>query len=472
MQVVIGGIFFGVVLAWFAVPFITVPLALVSVPVGVYGGLLIVVVSYLHVLVGEDVVGPGELRADRPARAPHRHWDPAWPSYLMVQLDRDMTASLSMSCDMLMAGAGVSWRYLRRDEARFVVLASFSVLLAAVPLVLSVVVGVFAGWAAIGILLELLLFGPRLIGLAMIAFLRSRDWAVRWWRGAAATCPKCGWVAELPAFHCDGSRCREVHRDIRPGRLGILWRTCDCGQRLPTTVLRAAKLLPPSCPQCDQLLPPQAGTLPDARIVLSGLVGEGKSALVRSAVLALTPDGDPESFGAPDSARVTTLHFDGRRFVHLIEMDGEVLTEAADAERLWRLGTARRHLLVLDAKLLFEHPEDMAELDSGLMGLQLPYQRLIEQMNRHGGRPSRCSLAIVVSMVDGSRINGRVETSDAVRAKLCAGGLKNLVLAAERDFGVVRYFWVRCEPDAAGGTDVAAPFEWLLARHGHGVGTA
>ena len=44
---------------------------------------------------------------------------------------------------------------------------------------------------------------------------------------AEASCPHCYQVMPRPAYRCPG--CSKAHRDLRPGRLGLLARRCDCG---------------------------------------------------------------------------------------------------------------------------------------------------------------------------------------------------------------------------------------------------
>ena len=70
-----------------------------------------------------------------------------------------------------------------------------------------------------------------------------------------AACMQCFHVTPWPAYQCPA--CAAWHRDIRPGKLGLILRRCQCGRRLPTMPLRAAWRLQAICQHegCGQPLP-------------------------------------------------------------------------------------------------------------------------------------------------------------------------------------------------------------------------
>src|SRR5205085_9317640 len=80
----------------------------------------------------------------------------------------------------------------------------------------------------------------------------------------------------------DVPMCGIIHRDLRPGRLGVWNRRCQCGTPLPTTVRRAAAAatLTSVCSNCSRPLYERAGLAQDARIALSGGPGVGKTQLL------------------------------------------------------------------------------------------------------------------------------------------------------------------------------------------------
>ena len=78
---------------------------------------------------------------------------------------------------------------------------------------------------------------------------RSCAAAERWRRGrmrTQAACMRCFHVTPWPAYQCPS--CRRPHHDVRPGRLGLLIRRCQCGRHLPTMASRAGWRLDPAVP--------------------------------------------------------------------------------------------------------------------------------------------------------------------------------------------------------------------------------
>ena len=92
---------------------------------------------------------------------------------------------------------------------------------------------------------------------------------------AEASCPHCYHVMPRPAYRCPG--CAKLHRDLRPGRLGLFARRCDCGTLLPTMVLRAAWRLSAVCQKCTKPLRAGSGALRDVRIPIFGDTSAGKT---------------------------------------------------------------------------------------------------------------------------------------------------------------------------------------------------
>ena len=92
---------------------------------------------------------------------------------------------------------------------------------------------------------------------------------------AEASCPHCYHVMPWPAYRCPA--CSKLHRDLRPGQLGLFARRCDCGTLLPTMVLRAAWRLPAVCQKCAKPLRAGSGALRDIRILIFGDTSAGKT---------------------------------------------------------------------------------------------------------------------------------------------------------------------------------------------------
>lgn len=510
------------VACWLALVYVSVPLTLVAVATGLSVGAVLAAVGYLRVFVGiedERVLIKPASTVPRGSSAPYPYWDNAWPGYLTGQLERDIVVALGWPRRQV-------WTLWRRAgewaRPRGIALAvAVPVVPPPVGFLVAVTAGAYGAWLAFAAASEVVAVVPRLARWAAIAALRVSDTSVRWWHGAAATCPSCRGVTRLPAYRCRSPRCDGIHRDLRPGRLGIWSRRCHCDSgRLPTTVLRAAPAMTPVCPACGYLLHERAGAAPDARIAVSGGPAVGKTQLLMSAMAKMTEGAaPPPAWESADEYSTIWLH-DARelmaqwprrepaptaelvlltlrggvpprqRYVHFIDLGGQYFMTAANDPALRHLGMTCRHLLVLDPTTIPSVHErfDPAALirgqadgaDSRTAGkeasssaAELPYHVLVSELNRSGARTRRVSLAVVITKADLLAKQGLAPEPDPaqtlshrLRAWLCAAGLRNLVEMAEDDFGNVRYFLVGLGMES---TDPVAPFTWLLNRHRRGV---
>ena len=121
---------------------------------------------------------------------------------------------------------------------------------------------------------------------------------------AEASCPQCYQVMPRPAYRCPG--CSKLHRDLRPGRLGLFARRCDCGTLLPTMVLRAAWRLSAVCQKCAKPLRAGSGTLRDVRIPIFGDTSAGKTRFLYSGLDSLGITSRAQiPLGFPDRSRRT-----------------------------------------------------------------------------------------------------------------------------------------------------------------------
>jgi Double-GTPase 2 len=501
------------VLCWLGLAFVTVPLTFMALAAGLIYGATLTIIGYLRIYRGTEdtrVLSRPDAETPRRPRAPYPRWDDAWPSYLSWQVERDVVAA-------------AAWPRRRASEllAEGTELASSQVqllvgLLPATPALFGffagVAAGTYGGWAVLGAAVEAVLLIPRCARLCAIWALRAGDSSVRWWRGTAMTCPRCRYVAWLPAYRCCNDECIAVHRDLRPGRLGVWLRRCQCGKPLPTTILRAARVLTPTCPNCGEPVHPGAGVTTDVRIVLSGGPAVGKTRLLVRATAEMTRPGPPSAWESADEPTATWLRAmqapaekrpedtpdpaagprlltfcrstRGRQqYFHIADVDGRHFETVTDSPELWQLSTTRRHLLVLDPTVLpavrdrissagssyrgSGEPSDYAWTETGVVNAELPYRLLVAQLNRLGARTRRCSLALVLTRADCLAAHGlgpNGTSAKELREWQRTIGLHNLVAVAEHDFAKVRCFLVG--EDQAGS---AAPFEWLLRQYLRGA---
>lgn len=509
------------VLCWLCLAFITVPLTFLAISAGLLCGAALTIAGYLRIYTGAEDTGvlirPG-AKATRGRHAPYPRWDDGWPSYLSWQVERDFIAAFAWprrQADQFWV-KGKEWAspYVRP------LMGFLPLLPVPVAFLVGVTAGTYGAWAVLAVVVETTMAIPRCLRLSAIWALRAADSSVRWWRGAAPTCPRCRYVTWLPAYRCRGTRpCKNIHRDLRPGRLGVWQRRCQCRDKLPTTVLRAARTLTPICPNCSDPLYKQAGVVPDARIALSGGPAVGKTLLLMLAMDEMTdpsaswpwepaddyttswlggarklvkrlPGGGPDPTAEPGLLTFCRSRGGQRqRYFHVADVAGRHFETGRDNPALWQHGMTRRHLLVLDPTAIplvrdqigasasigwgadGKRP-DLAWTETSMATVELPYRLLVAQLSRLGASSRRCSLALVVTKADILAAHHLApepgtdrSSADGLREWLCGVELHKIVAAAEHDFAEVRYFLV-------GGRrkDSAAVFEWLLSRYARGAG--
>jgi hypothetical protein len=507
---------------WLLLVYMSVPLTLAAVAAGLSVGMILASVGYLRVFGGAEdarVVASPAGTVPRGAAAPFPYWDDVWPGYLTAQLERDIMCALAWPSRKVAAMWGKSREWA--SPRRVVIAVALPVVPPPVGFLIAVTAGAYGAWLMFAAASEAVVVVPRLARWAAITALRAGDSSVRWWRGAAATCPRCRGVTHLPAYRCKSRRCDGIHRDVRPGRLGAWYRICHCGVRLPSTVLRAASVMTPVCPACEYPLHERAGVTPDARIAISGGPATGKTQLLMSAMAEMTDGQEAPAAWEPADEFTTTWLRDARkrmdrwpgrgpaptaelevltlreiashqqRYVHVIDAGGQHFVTAARDPALRYLGTTRRHLLVLDPTTIpsvrdridptvlthgpaEDKDSDIPGADTSSAVTELPYQLLVGHLNRFGARTRCCSLAVVITKADllakqdlGPKADPpRTTTSQALKEWLCAMNLRNLVESADRDFGKVRYFLVGLGVNSA---DPVSPLTWLIKQHRRGA---
>ncbi|WP_019071484.1 TRAFAC clade GTPase domain-containing protein [Streptomyces hokutonensis] len=389
----------------------------------------------------------------------------------------------------------------------------------AVLLAPGVFLGALLGAALATVLLGVsLLFFALLVGLVWLGcatavpVLRGVEYGRTLVHGIRVKCPYPGCYLPVPlAVHrCPG--CRASHGSLRPGRYGVLWHHCACGQRLPTTRLAGRGGLTALCPHCDRVLPETAGS---TRVVHAPLVGgtsSGKTMLMAAMVEGLhawarhgdlrvdyASADDRHTFndlnqelnstgwahattgGQPRALMLTVSRGRRRRLLYLYDPMGE---SVSDAERM-RAQQYLKHTdgVVLVADVLADPkvrgrlgPEDTERAGDARPSPQGPwetYQKLTGELNALTGRRKRLSVATVVTKRD---VLDRLVTLPVPGARvdswLAEIGLGGLVRALGHDFREARYWAVSAR--AATGTGpleseqrrAAEPVLWLLAASG------
>ncbi|ANZ43431.1 hypothetical protein BBK82_40430 [Lentzea guizhouensis] len=492
--------------------FLLLPVLYVLMPVALVAGAVVGFVRYGTTLLGlgsaaPRLVTPDDVVAGRslPAVKGPFSRDRAWPVYPAAQGWVDLVAA-SRSVGLVVKRVWAE--VVRRTKAYGYWWAWVLVIATVFPVVAAFTAGAAAVVASLAALSTVVLVATDLVWGLVSALLRGLDSLVRRLRRATGSCPVCYHVTALPAFPCGG--CGEVHRDLRPGRLGGVWRRCGCGASLPTTVLRAAHRIEPRCPRCAEPLRTGGAVITDIRLPVFGPVSAGKTRLVYAGLVALRDElasaGGELSFVDNDSSAVfadanavitsgqdtvktpaatlphalTARLTRGRKraLLHLFDAAGEFYTDREDNSDLEFLDHAPGLVFVVDPfsvpwvrdQLGSHGAEQVARARPANAHPDAVYQVTARRLRDYGVETRRRNLAMTVVKADllAGLAPGDGLRRGAVRDWLCEAGLDNLVLSAERDFGEVRYFVAASVPGHASGEDMrpSAPFRWLIGKSG------
>ena len=472
---------------------------------GLLLGLVLIVLTVVASLaLRPDVINPAAYRAERMKAHPVQtgaFWpDLAWPFYPVRQMRADLAR--------IEAERRARYRKLWKWPGKPIVW----ILLAPVSVV-AVICLLIAGLTTV--LLEAVFAAVTLIcgGVSVAVFtlavlvLRGLESSWHKLRRAEASCPHCYQVMARPGYRCPG--CSKLHRDLRPGRLGLFTRRCECGTLLPTMVLRAAWRLTAVCQRCAKPLRAGSGTLRDVRIPIVGETSAGKTrflysgldSLIDTASRAQIPFGFPDegsesqasialdiirsgrdtvktSFALPTALTCQVGKGAASTLLHLFDAAGEVYQGAQMQDSLGFLDHGNGLVYVLDPFSIGSVRDRLAGQNSAAIRLahvaagdpETAYGEVVSRLRDNGVDADDQRLAIVISKADLLAMGGLdlPEDSEAIAAWLVEGGVHNLVLSARRDFAEARYFAVAslAAAQASGSYDPGAPLRWLLASRG------
>jgi hypothetical protein len=306
---------------------------------------------------------------------------------------------------------------------------------------------------------------------------RSLDSALLWVRHIRLRCISCFHSLPYPAYLCP--QCKTIHWDIRPGRYGVLRRTCECGKRMPTTLLRGSAKLDALCPYraCQQPLEYRPGEIPEVMLPLFGAKGAGKTLMLWSIDKTLRQSVRVESANTDTAARLRELDVAiaagtpvpatpavspktyvlrlriGRRkrILQLPDPAGELFYDSRRSADLRYLGAASTFILVIDPlsiarfwdNLPSTRRDQLAAHRSEAPHPDLVYQQTAERIAQFGRRHARRRLAIVFSRADlvGREDGPQVGDSAGIRKWATEElGLAGLLRDAELDFQEVTLF--------------------------------
>lgn len=482
-----------------------VMIALIIVGLGILLGLILSGLSLITGLaVRPNLITPSAYRAERVKAKPvvtgQFEPDSGWPFYPLRQVRADLAR---IEADR-QARYKRLWKWPARPFIWFLLLpvsaAAVSCLLVAGLTTLAL--------AALFALVAWICAAVTVVPFAAAAMLlRGAESTWHKTMKTSASCPRCYHVTPWPAYLCPG--CSELHRDVRPGRLGLFARRCECGALLPTMVQRAARRLEAVCQRCKEPLPAGSAALRDVRIPIFGDTSAGKTrflyagldSLIDTTGRARIPFGFPDEESQNQATAALDLIRSGQdtvktsatlptaftcrigkgaraTLVHLFDAAGEYYRGAQLHDSLGFLDHGHGLVYVLDPFSIGSVRDRMAGQNAMSIRLahaaagdpETTYGEVVTRLRDSGVAADGQRLAIVLSKADLLSAGG-IELpgdSEAIADWLMEAGVHNLVLSARRDFAEIRYFAVAslAASQARGSRDPGAPLRWLLTSRG------
>lgn len=114
-------------------------------------------------------------------------------------------------------------------------------------------------------------------------FVTFLDFLLRSFKKISSGCPnpQCQQKFSLPIYICPN--CGAEHTKLKPSKYGIFYRTCQCGNRLPSTFFNGRQKLDCKCPFCGEKIQ-DGGMHVEIWIPVIGGPNSGKTCLVNMAI--------------------------------------------------------------------------------------------------------------------------------------------------------------------------------------------
>lgn len=428
---------------------------------------------------------------------------PAYVHYLSGPAGRDLRriADLTWRETVQVAEKAQAWlkdRFFRPgvDNYRRAVGALIAAGLIAGAVIAALVTAIVAAGA---LLVWGLLF---VLAKGLLYTLRGVDSALSQLRGIKLTCPACHHRVVYPAYDCPNPACTHRHTDVRPGKYGLLRRTCACGERMPTLLVLGSHRMTAYCPHCEAPMAEGAGTAREIVVPMLGATTAGKTRMMLALAQTLTGTlaasaadeptgtslrrmqealharGETRKTIAEDAVRAYSFNLGQRtrRLVHIYDPPGEDFSDSARLQARRFLRGAHAFVFVVDP---FAIPDVWNSLDpvaqrdyQALRSSQPPsyiFEQVLENLTGMGVRTADKSLAVAVTksdltaglpICDGLEEDVRAWLSDRV-------GMANMVRSIEKSFGKVRWFHTSARFTPAGvDPNVRDLLAWTLSRNG------
>jgi hypothetical protein len=380
------------------------------------------------------------------------------------------------------------------------------------PLGVGGAIGMALG-TAVGILIAAILALIQLLVVAVLAvlvraagaLLRGADSVLLSVKNIKMVCPHCGERVPYPAYDCPDPDCTRRHRDVRPGRYGVLRRRCLCGAQMNTLLLLGSSRMAAFCPHpgCQGSLEHRPGEVPEIILPFFGATGAGKTRLLFSMVTQLRTWSEQGQLEAEFGDSPTASELDvgvslirsggstvgtsielprahvirlklkkGVRILQLYDAAGERFYHTDRTQELRYLNKARTFILVIDPlsiqgfwqQLPASTQAELSSVRSAAPSPDLAYQQTHQEIEAMGVRLRKVRLAVVFSRADliGSSSG---EVSEWARREL---GLGNLIRSAAANFKETAYFRTAAITDTDGlmHQSIAELMRWVMSREG------
>jgi hypothetical protein len=507
MDDLIGGLLMLMVAAVVIGALIAVALGMVAVSAGV-GSLIVGLRGTAEFLASLTRRVRSRGGAARQPLAP----EPAYELYVLGQLRRDLRSA-----------ADDAWAAMQSTRALTAQFAASHDEGVTLPLGIGALVGGYVG-TAVGVVIGALLTLPVLIvagviiagSWLLIGVLRGAEALRHRIRRTSYECPVDHERFPLPVYVCPS--CGAEHRQLVPGRWGVIKRECECGKvALPTMVLNGRQRVPQRCPSGHSM----AGIIGYAELLRVALVAgprAGKSTFLAGALheldklsqagtlaLAVVDDSRSDFDAALDNlengrlpektrvggnpALVAEVQGGGRsRVLSLYDVAGESYVGDNEIRDLRFLEVPSGLVMLIDPlaldRLAADREDEIAAAQDRLRPSPVHPIRVLERMlgalHEAGAKVDKLPLAVVVGKTDALGIGDEITALEqsvgerAVPTWLESQGGGNFVRAVESDFGTVGWFHASAlgrVPDPADRTafvpsGTADPVLWLLRRNG------
>ena len=340
--------------------------------------------------------------------------------------------------------------------------------------------------------------------------IRVVDTGVLFARHIQMHCVACFERIPYPAYLCPNHNCQQIHWDIRPGRYGVLHRTCECGRQMPTLLLLGtARQLEAICPYraCRQPLEYRPGEVREIILPIFGAKGAGKTLLLYGIIKTLRQSARPrihvdyadtataarvsdlESALAAGSPVPVTLSVLPRAYVlrlrvgrhhrilQLLDAAGELFYDSQRSADLIYLGAAKTFILVIDPlsidafwdRLPSAQRERLAAHRSVAPQPRLPYEQTADRIAEMGRPRARRRLAIVFSRADllGAEHGPRASEGEVIERWAVEDlGLAGLLRDARSGFRELALFHTAAFDHGSIENSLTALIHWIMRAEG------